>query len=249
MLIGILLLSVGVFVGLMLPYEVNLGRANIKQMKFTKENREQIMDAVKRSRDLTGEEVGLLLSAMVRDALGSGVVEGETVGDVIETEREFTRNEEARAQEEKRRANARAQEERRLAEGARRKEEALAAALRSHLSVVLYEKGFREKDIYAGQFNDYITVKVALENRGDKPIKAFRGTFVFKDLFGKEIYSISLYSDEGLKPKQKKTKVYSIEYNQFVDAHEKLRFTSLSNMRVEWKPQTILFADGTKLGE
>ncbi len=71
---------------------------------------------------------------------------------------------------------------------------------------------------------------------------------MFQDLFGKEIYAISLYYDEGLKP-NKKNETYTIEYNQFRDEHQKLRFTALSNMRVEWKPQSILFADGTKLGE
>lgn len=238
-----------VLVGLVLPYDVRIGRSNVKQMRFTRENREQVIETVKRGRDLTGEEVGHFLSAMVRDALGGSVLEGRTVGEIIEAEREFARNEEARALEEKRRAEAKAQEERRIAEEARRKEEALAAVLRSHLSVVLYEKGFQDKNIDAGQFNDYITFNAALENKGEKPIRAFRGAFVFKDLFGREIHSISLYYDEGLKPRQKKIDVYTIEYNQFIDAHRKLRFTSLSNIRVEWKPQTILFLDGARLGE
>lgn len=248
-LFGVVLVLLGVFVGLVLPFDVDIGRTNVKQLKFTRENRDEVMEAVSKRKDLKGEEVGLLLAATVREAISGDVIEGKTVGQIIEEQREFNRNAEARAREEKRLAEARAQEERILAEEAKRREEALAAEIRNHLSVSVFDKGFTEKDIYASRFNEYITFKVAMHNTGGKAIRAFRGTIVFKDLFGKKIYTISLYYDEGLRPNQKKNETYTIEYNQFRDEQEKLRFTALSNMRVEWKPQSILFTDGTKLGE
>jgi len=40
-----------------------------------------------------------------------------------------------------------------------------------------------------------------------------------------------------------------IDYNEFEDEDQKLRDTALTNLQIEWQPQTILFAAGTKLGE
>ena len=38
-----------------------------------------------------------------------------------------------------------------------------------------------------------------------------------------------------------------LNYNQFMESHKKLRSTAMENLRVEWQPEMIMFADGTAL--
>lgn len=212
--------------------------SNVKSIKFTKENKDQVLEAVKKSKDLTGEEVGLFTAAMVRYALSGDSLEGKTVGQVIAEQKKIRDD-----------AEARAQEERRLAEEARKKEEALAAEIRKYLILTVYEKGFLARDIYAGRYEDYITFKVAAQNTGTRSIRGFRGTVIFKDLFGETIKEVNLSEDTGLGPGEKKNYEYTLKYNQFIDSDVKLQEKALSNMKVEWQPKTVLFTDGTKLGE
>jgi len=178
------------------------------------------------------------MAAVVRDALTGSVLEGKTVGQVIDEQRKILAEAEAKEREQKR-----------LAEEARKKEEALIAELLKHLTVTVYEKGFQEANIYSGVYQDKITFKIAMHNKSERPIRAFRGTVVFKDLFGTEIDSIGLSYDTVLGQGKKKNETYTIDYNQFMDRRQRLRSTALANMKVEWRPKTILFADGTKLGE
>jgi hypothetical protein len=167
----------------------------------------------------------------------SPTLEGKTLAAIIEEQRKIAAETLVREAETKAR------------KGEQEREEALIAEMVHYLSVTVYDKGFVESDVSAGRYGNYITIKVAMQNRGEKAIRAFRGTLIFKDLFGSEIYSSGLSHDEGLKLGERKTQGYEIEYNQFFREHKQLRNTALSNIRVEWKPKTILFYDGTKLGE
>jgi len=56
---------------------------SVKDLRFTKDNTESVMQRVRQSRDLTGEEVQLLMAATMRNAFEQGTFEGKTVGQVI----------------------------------------------------------------------------------------------------------------------------------------------------------------------
>lgn len=62
------------------------------------------------------------------------------------------------------------------------------------MTVTVYDKGFTEYN-----YQDYITYKFAFENKTDKDITAFTGQMVFLDLFDKEIKSLNLTYDDGVK--------------------------------------------------
>lgn len=55
---------------------------NVKDLKFTKDNQNQVMEKVRKSKDLTGEEVGLLMAALMRTTFSGGGLEGKTVGNL-----------------------------------------------------------------------------------------------------------------------------------------------------------------------
>jgi len=122
-----------------------------------------------------------------------------------------------------------------------------AVQMRRAVSVQIVSKGTREWDYTGG--TRAITFKARMANRSGKEMRGFRGDIVFYDLFGDKIYTIHVKYDEGLKAGATVVWPGEIDYYEYDAASQKLRDTVLKNMRVEWVPQTILFADGTKLGE
>jgi hypothetical protein len=114
--------------------------------------------------------------------------------------------------------------------------------------VAPFKKAFHKANIYSGEFRDKISIAFVFENKSDKDIRAFKGTTIFKDLFGEKIKEINLSYDEGIKTGKKIEWYGEIEYNEFISEHRKFRDTELSNMKFEWKPRAIIFADGSKIG-
>lgn len=115
------------------------------------------------------------------------------------------------------------------------------------LSVNLISKNFTAADFYAGRPSDYLSFAVQQMNKSAKDIRGYKGTFAIKDIFGDEIVRISYKSDDVLRAGQSKKEEMGLNYNQFMDSHKKLRSTSMENLRVEWQPEMIMFADGTAL--
>jgi len=215
------------------------GCGSVKSMKFTSDNVQQVMDEIGKSKDLTGEEHSLLLAAMIRYKMQkSQAFEGKTVSEVIAEQRKLKADYDAQEAEKKR-----------LADEAKKKAAAIAAELSQYLIVTPTNKGFREKNIYSGQFEDYILFTFAFQNKGSKDIRAFRGNTAFSDLFGEPIYSTNLTYDEGIKAGQTKTWEGSVKYNQFIEQHSRLKNKNLDALKFVWTAKSILFADGTTIGE
>ena len=114
--------------------------------------------------------------------------------------------------------------------------------LNNALTVAVFEKGFYEAD-----YEDYITFKLAFENKVDKEIRAFTGTIIFTDLFDKEIKSISITYDQPIAAKTTRKWSAQIDYNKFVDSDQRLASKKLADIKTIWKPEKILFSDGTSL--
>jgi len=117
------------------------------------------------------------------------------------------------------------------------------------VAISVVEKGWKPSDFQSGQIMDYITIRVTATNTGRKDIRAIRGVLHFQDLFGREIQSIEHTYEKGLRVGTNVTDQNYYRYNELMEKDIKFRTTSLSDMKVLWEPTTILFADGTKLGE
>lgn len=115
------------------------------------------------------------------------------------------------------------------------------------LSVNLVSKNFTARDFYAGRPSDNLSFSVQQMNKSAKDIRGFKGVFAIKDIFGDELIRISYKSDDVLRAGQSKKEEMGMNYNQFMDSHKKLRSTAMENLRVEWQPEMIMFADGTAL--
>jgi hypothetical protein len=211
--------------------------SNVKDKKFTKDNQDQVIEKVRKSKDLTGEESGLFMAALMRYAFSNESLDGKTVGQIISEQNKLSKEVEAKEKETKR-----------LAAEAAKKEAQVAEELSKYIVAAPFKKTFHKADIYSGEYRDTISIAFVFENKSPKDIKAFKGTTVFNDLFGEKIRDIQLSYDGGLKAGQKKNWYGEIEYNNFISEHRKFKDTELNNMKFEWKPQVVIFTDGSSLG-
>ena len=207
---------------------------NVKNERVTEENKTTLFDEIKDSRDLTVEEVGLLQAFVMRNGFGDVLAGktrdlpvGMTIGDMIEDQRTWVADQQKKGADD---ARARAEEE-------RQRKELLQA-----VTVTVVEKGFK-----SGEFQDYVTINVMYQNKSGKDIRGFKGSILFSDLFDVEITPFSISEDEPLPAGATKRQEWTLKYNQFIDNHVKLRNTALDSLKIEWRPQVILFADGTSV--
>ena len=128
-------------------------------------------------------------------------------------------------------------------------QESATDGLRKALALSVAEKGFIPSDPSANRYQDLITIKCSYSNGSEKDIRAFTGSVVFQDLFGKEIFRANITISDPIGAGQQSTWAGTIKYNQFVEAHQRLRNTDLKDLTVVWVPASILFADGTRIEE
>jgi hypothetical protein len=114
------------------------------------------------------------------------------------------------------------------------------------LSVI--DKGFIDADPSASRYQGLMTFECSYENTSEKDIRAFTGDIVFQDLFGKEIFRSSITISDPIQAGQRATWAGTVKYNQFMDSHQRLRATELRDMNVVWLPSSIIFSDGTRIG-
>jgi len=121
--------------------------------------------------------------------------------------------------------------------------------LRKIITFAVMEKGFIPVDSQSRRYQALLTLKCSYQNSSERDIRAFTGTVIFQDLFGKEIYRASVTIPDPIKAGQQATWNGTVNYNQFVEAQQRFRAADLRNMQVVWVPASIIFADGTRIGE
>lgn len=176
-------------------------------------------------------EVELLTGTILRYSLENKPLEGKTYRELIEDGKRY-RDEQERIQ----------REQGALAEAAKFEEEERIRRLNEALTVSIFEKGYIERD-----YEDYIIYKFAFQNKSNKDIVGFTGLVTFSDLFDQEISSLTLSYDDGIKANSRVNWTATTDYNQFKKEDQALRSKDLSKIKLIWKPEQILFKDGTKL--
>jgi hypothetical protein len=69
----------------------------------------------------------------------------------------------------------------------------------------------------------------------------------FNDLFDKEIKTLSLTYDDGIKANSTANYSATTDFNQFKSEDQLLKSKTLDKIKLVWKPEKIIFKDGTTL--
>lgn len=215
---------------------------DVHSYKITDEKK--AFDEIRDRKGLTVEESRLLYAATIRSNMGqalggkASVLVGKTVGEVIDEQRKLETDEKARSAEQER-----------LAAEAKAREDARAAELRGTLTLSVFRKEFMPSNPMGGRYSAYVSIGCAYQNKSSKDIRAFTGEIAFTDLFGKEIFSSNVTISDPVKAGATGQWEGSIEFNQFVDSHRRLRDTELKDMKIVWSPRSIIFGDGSIIGD
>jgi hypothetical protein len=88
--------------------------------------------------------------------------------------------------------------------------------------------------------------EVAFTSNLDNPVRAFTGVVVLQDLFERDIIRITVTVEEPLQPGGTVTYEDRVEYNQFMDSHQRLRSIAQSDLITIFDLETVIFQDGTR---
>lgn len=216
---------------------------NIKDQPLT----EATLAKVRDSRDLTPRETDLLAGYMARTAFSRLMKSGDTtanffdanvtVGEAIEAQRKFLHDDSVRVATEKR-----------AAEEALRRREAELQRLRGMVTVTVAGKRQQPRNTDAWRFNDNTIFSLALSNAGDRPVAGVKGALVVRDMFDDEIIRLGYkYEEQPIAPGARVVDDAFYEVNEFIDDHVRLYQTPLERLKITWEPESIVFADGTRV--
>jgi len=197
--------------------------------KFNEETAKEDIEAIKSKLDST--EMGLLAGTMFRLKLQDKKLEDMTYAEILDDGKKW------KAEQAKIEAEQKA-----LAEKALKEEQARIKKLTESVLVSCFEKGYSEVD-----YQDYITYKFVIQNKSDKKIRAVKGGITFTNLFDEEIKSLNFVYDQPIEAGKEVTWNATTEYNQFMSEDKTLKNKSLKDIKVVWKPEKIIFEDGTIL--
>ena len=193
---------------------------------------------------LNDEDKQLLASYIIRvemsrimPGLSNNDGYGVTVGEAIERQKRFI-TEQEKAEAERKNAEQKAQQE------YTQKETLMNAA--APFVFVSHEKRVDEYDSITAE------VVFTVTNKSDKDIIGTKGTAIFYDKFGDELYRTNLkldFSDIGgvLPIGRDYTFDGSTPINRFMDNAMKFASTPTSELTFKYQPEVVLFKDGTSI--
>jgi hypothetical protein len=197
--------------------------------KFNEETAKEDIEAIKSKLDTT--ELQLMAGSMIRLKLQDEKLENMTYLEILENGKKWKKEQEKIEIEQKALAEKAAKEE---AEKFKRLNEAVI--------VSCFEKGYTKYD-----YEDYITYKFIIKNKSNKKIRAVKGGITFTNLFDDEISSLSFVYDQPIEARTEANWNATTDYNQFKDEDRALKNKDLKDLKVIWKPEKIIFEDGTTL--
>jgi len=109
-------------------------------------------------------------------------------------------------------------------------------------SVELLDKSLQKLGI-----QDRLVLVLRVQNRTPKDIRGVKGEIEFVDMFGDLIKTMVLKIDDVLPAGAVKTSEYGFDFNKYVEAHRTLLTSNVRDIVVRWRPEMILFTDGTSV--
>jgi hypothetical protein len=203
---------------------------NIKSKKVTEENKEKVLSEISTSTELTNEEKQLLLGYFMRQNMATifqggkpGLPSGKTLGEMIQDQKKWVAQEK---EEEERQKHLAAEIAGKQAE------------MRNIIGVALYSFARRRNSLI-----DYVEAGYAYENRSTRDVRAFDGWIVYNDVLGNKLEEVRLKVLKPIKAGQKASVTDDLPFMAYGGLRDKV----LDDVRIEWRPKKILFADGSSV--
>lgn len=126
-------------------------------------------------------------------------------------------------------------------------DDSLSRKVNSNVLVSVTNKRNLEEDWDADRYSPRVEFDFKITNNGDKTIKGIQGILTVKDLFDKDIISIScdFTGNEIYSKKYIEVNDLGIDINQFMDDHIKLYNEKFDDLNFEYKISKIVYSDGT----
>ena len=116
------------------------------------------------------------------------------------------------------------------------------------IKVKVYNKKNLPVDYNVGRFSEFIELDYKVVNNSPKAIKGIKGTLNVYDQFEDLIISINWNISDNVKSKETKNFTQQgIDYNQFLETHQKLYNEKYKNLIFKYEAKQINFLDGYKL--
>lgn len=199
-------------------------------------------DEVKASiQKLSEEDQTLFFGYATRNAMdaafgGKGIPPGTTIGAAIADQKQWI------AARDKANAEQQALKEKMLAE-----QEAFRKQVAGAVTVTVIEKKLLPINYEARRFSEEQFFKLGFENKSGKDIAGIQGEVTFIDIFDKEVGSFTFSYDHGIKAGEIATWEGARQYNQFLPEHQALANLESGKYTTKFKPEMIVFSDGTKM--
>ena len=117
------------------------------------------------------------------------------------------------------------------------------------IKVKVYDKKILPIDYEASRFLEFIELDYKVVNKSPKAVKGIKGILHIYDQFDEKIMSIKWNVSDGTidSGKTKKVTRYGLDYNQFMDSHQKVYSLAFEDMIFKYEMQQVNFTDGYKL--
>lgn len=117
------------------------------------------------------------------------------------------------------------------------------------VKVKVYSKKNLPVDYNAGRYSPFIEFDYKVINKSPKAVKGIKGILHIYDQFDDKILSVNWDVSVGAieAGKTKKVTNYGLDYNQFIDTHNKIYNLEYEDLIFKYEMQQINFSDGYKL--
>ena len=203
--------------------------SNPMNRKYDETKLDEDAKAIKESGKVEDDEAKMMVGWIMMSKLGGKSLEGKTYKEILNEAKDYKKQQEE------------------LAEKAKKEKQDRIDRYNKALTFTVFDKGFYEANAMNGEFQDKISFDIAIQNKTNKEIRAIKGPLTFYDLFGEELYSATYTQDDAIKPNETYKTQITLDYNQFTDEHKTLKSKGIKDLKFEYVPEKIIFADGSEL--
>jgi hypothetical protein len=215
-----------------------VGCSSVREETVTASSHDKVLADVNKS-NLPDDDKKMLIDASARASMNSYSLDGKTVGSIIQDQKTFESEQEAREKAQKE------VQQRIEAENAKK-----LAELTGAVNVYPETEAFIPADTNNGEYQDNMKIMYRVDNKSKKTISAIKGLIEFKNAFGDKVIGLS-YEDQisnvVFKPGLTIDDTTTYTVNQFDQDWKNFRGYKLSELKTDWVPEQILFADGSSL--